>query len=219
MHFGKHVYVIALLSRQNYRSWPRRTIARLRLAGEVFLEAILRERAESSVLVAQISEARRIGRRRRLARRLRESERKFGVAFEHCAWGMALVSLKGDWVEVNPALVRILGYTKSELQACDFQSLTHPEDLARDLADLGRTLKGEIDFYELEKRYIHKEGRLIDASLTASLVRAPDGEPLYFVSQVMDLTDRKAAQFELARLRSQLAHMGRVRVTSQLSTR
>jgi PAS domain S-box-containing protein len=218
MHFGKRVYVIALLSRQHYRPWSRRTIARLRLAGEVFLEAILRHRAENSVLVAQVSEARRVGRRRRLLRRLRESERKFNVAFEHCALGMALVSLEGYWVEVNPALVRLLGYSKSELQASDFQTLTHPEDLARDLADLNRTLTGEIDHYELEKRYIHKAGRLVEASLTASLVRSPEGEPLYFISQVMDLTDRKAAQFELANLRSQLAHMGRVRVTSQLST-
>jgi PAS domain S-box-containing protein len=218
MHFGKRVYVIAFMSRQHYRPWSRRTIGRLRLAGEVFLEAILRQQAEHFPFAETLSQARRIVRRRRLARRLRESERKFGVTFEHCALGMALVSLEGHWVKVNPALVRILGYTKSELQARDFQTLTHPEDLPRDMADLRRTVAGEIDYYEMEKRYIHKEGRLVEASLTASLVRARDGEPLYFVSQVMDLTDRKATQLELARLRSQLAHMGRVRVTSQLST-
>ncbi|MEJ1963103.1 MAG: PAS domain S-box protein [Gammaproteobacteria bacterium] len=155
--------------------------------------------------------------RSRAARRLRESEERFRGAFEHSAIGIAIVSLQGRWLQGNPASCRILGYTEAELQSKCFQELTHPDDLAANLHDFERAMRGEIDHYELEKRYIHKNGRTVPALLTVSIVRDERGRPLYFVSQLQDLTDRKRAQTEIERLRVELKHFDRISLTGQLT--
>jgi PAS domain S-box-containing protein len=160
---------------------------------------------------------RNITERSRAARRLQESEERFRGAFEHSAIGMALVGPDGRWIRTNAANCAILGYSEAELLKMNFQELTHPEDLALNLRDFHRALRGEIDHYELEKRYIHKDGRAIPAFLTVSLVRDEQRQPLYFVSQLQDLTERKKAQIEIERLRSDLAHSGRLALTGQLT--
>ena len=73
----------------------------------------------------------------------------------------------------------------------DFQSVTHPDDLATDLAMLARVGRGEIDTYELEKRYIHASGRVIWIQLDVAVVRGAAGEPLYFIGQIQDITNRR----------------------------
>ncbi len=127
----------------------------------------------------------------------------FGTAFEEAAIGMALVSTEGRWLSVNRALCDILGYSAEELTRTSFQALTHPEDLAEDLLLVERTLRGEISSYQMEKRYVHKTGRLVWAQLSVTLVRNPDGTPRFFFSQVQDVTGRKEA--EAVRVRLQLA--------------
>ncbi|WP_179119229.1 PAS domain S-box protein [Massilia sp. KIM] len=122
--------------------------------------------------------------------------RHFSTAFAHSLVGMALVGLRGHWLDVNPALCHILGYTRAQLLGGTFQDLTHPEDLATDLGLMARTLAGEIESYHLEKRYRHADGRLVWAMLTVTLARDGDGRPECFVSQVIDLSAQKAAQEE-----------------------
>jgi PAS domain S-box-containing protein len=131
---------------------------------------------------------------------------------------MALVSLNGRFLQVNAALCRILGYSETELLATSFQQLTHPEDLAPNSVLTHRALTGEISHYELEKRYVHKDGRDVWALLTAALVRGISGEPLYFVSQVHDISERRLSQIELERARSELSHMSRVALVGELTT-
>jgi PAS domain S-box-containing protein len=155
--------------------------------------------------------------RRRAEARLRESEERFRAAFDHSAIGIALVALNGRWLHVNAALCRILGYDERTLRSVDFQSITHPEDREGNLALLRRALAGEIDHYELEKRYIHKDGRTISALLTASIVRDADGAPLYFVSQIQDMSERLQAQTQIDHLRAELAHVGRVNLLGHLT--
>jgi PAS domain S-box-containing protein len=140
----------------------------------------------------------------------REGEARFRAAFEGAAHGIALVSSEGRWLMVNRALCALLGYTEAEMLAADFQSLTHPDDLEADLALVRRTLAGEIDRYELEKRYLHKEGRVIPTLLTVSLVRDERGAPRYFVSQVIDLT-------RLRETESRLAEAQRLELVGQLT--
>lgn len=166
---------------------------------------------------AIVSIVRNVTARKRAARELRESEERFRGAFEHSGIGIALVSPEGRWLRVNPALCNIFGYSETELLATDFQSLTAPEDLATNMECLRRALAGEINYYELHKRYIHKDGHLISALLTVSLVRDVQGHPLYFVSQVLDLTEQTRAQLEIERLRLELAHSGRLALTGQLT--
>jgi diguanylate cyclase (GGDEF)-like protein/PAS domain S-box-containing protein len=120
----------------------------------------------------------------------------FECAFRHSAVGMALVDLDGRWVEVNEALCRILGYSHAELMAMDSRAITHRDDLDEDLACVSSLLSGTRDSYDLEKRCVHKDGRLVWVLLTASLVRNPDRTPLFFAAQMMDITGRKHAEFQ-----------------------
>lgn len=102
---------------------------------------------------------------------LRESEERFRATFEQAAVGIAHVELDGSWMRVNQRLCDILGYTREEILQLTFQDITHPEDLRLDLSYAQQLLQGEIENYSLEKRYIRKDGSIIWANLTASLVR------------------------------------------------
>ena len=128
---------------------------------------------------------------------LRVSERRFSGAFNTAPQGMAIVDLDGRWMEVNDALCRMLGYSREELLQLDFQPITHPDDLAKDLALLQQLLEGVIADYQLEKRYIDKRGNVLWILLSVSLVRDALGVPLHFVSQIQDITDRFEAEKRL----------------------
>lgn len=119
------------------------------------------------------------------------SEQKFKNVFNYLGTGLALVSVEGKWLDVNPVLSKILGYTPEELLAITFQDITYPEDLEKDLENLYKLVAGDIESYEIEKRYIHKNRNLVWALLTVSLVRNKDEAPLFFISQVTDITERK----------------------------
>lgn len=125
---------------------------------------------------------------------LLKSESLFRSVFEFSAIGMAVVSLKGDWLMVNEAISNFLGYTKEELRKKTFQALTYPEDLAKDLHYADKAKNGEIDSYSVEKRYIHKNGTLVWGNLNVSIVKDLQGKPLYFVSQIENITERIESQ-------------------------
>lgn len=130
----------------------------------------------------------------RISKALEESQAHFRTAFDHAVSGMALVAPDGRWLRVNRSLCEILGYTEKELLATDFQSLTHREDLGRDLAEVYRMLNDESLSCQLEKRYIHKLGHDVWAAASTSLVRDVEGHPLHFIFQVQDITERKRAE-------------------------
>jgi two-component system, sensor histidine kinase and response regulator len=129
-----------------------------------------------------------------------ESDERFRSAFDDAAIGMALVAPDGRWLEVNPALCQILGRAEEELLACDFQALTHPDDLEADLLHVQRTLDGHINVYQMEKRYFHKQGHIVWGLLSVSLVRDIGGRPLYFISQIQDISGRKQTEESLKML-------------------
>ncbi len=166
---------------------------------------------------AVVAVVRNVTERHRAASKLRDSEQQFRVAFTHSAIGMALVSLDGYFLQVNGTLCRMLGYAETELLSTKFQTLTVPEDLALDLAYVRKAIAGEISHFEIEKRYLHKDGRIIWALLTAALVRDTSDKPLYFVSQVHDISERRESQMEIERARLELAHMSRVSLVGQLT--
>lgn len=129
-----------------------------------------------------------------ISKALEESEAHFRTAFDYAVIGMALVSPEGRWLRVNPALCKIVGYSEEELLRTDFQSITHREDLGRDLAESYRMLAGEILTFQLEKRFIHKHGLEMWTSTSASLVRDAVGAPLHFIFQIQDIAERKRAE-------------------------
>jgi PAS domain S-box-containing protein len=166
---------------------------------------------------AMVSVIRDVTERLRAVRQLRESEERFRGVFTHSAIGISLTSPEGRWLQVNAALCAILGYTEAELLATTFQALTLPEDLEVNLGYVRRALAGEIDHFELLKRYIHKDGRAVSVLLTVSLIRDPSHRPLHFVSQMLDMSERTRAQQEVERLRVELAHSGRVALMGKLT--
>jgi PAS domain S-box-containing protein len=130
-------------------------------------------------------------RRREAEQVLRESEERFRAAYENAPIGMALVGLDGRFLNVNRSLCEIVGYSEKELLTKTFQDITYPEDLEPDLASARRLLQGEINAYQLEKRYRHKRGQLVSVLLTGSLVRDSQGGPLHFIAQIQDISARK----------------------------
>jgi len=135
---------------------------------------------------------------------LRQSEERFRGAFANTAIGMSLVSPEGRFLKTNAALCHFLGYSEAELLDCAFQDVSHPDDLAADLALARQTLEGAIDHYHLEKRFVTKQGEVVWGCLSVSLVRDSQGQPLYYVSQMQDINDRKQAEIQLQYLSERL---------------
>ena len=131
---------------------------------------------------------------------LRDIETRFRATFEQAAVGMAHVGLDGRWLAVNRRLCEIVGYSADELLALDFQSITHPDDLDEDLANVAALLAGKIETYAMEKRYVRKDRSVVWITLTVSLVRDAAGVPQYFISVVEDIEKRKRAEAAQAQL-------------------
>jgi diguanylate cyclase (GGDEF)-like protein/PAS domain S-box-containing protein len=125
---------------------------------------------------------------------LREMRDRFRSIFDHAPIGVAMVSLEGRYLQANRSLCEILGHTEEELQALTWQEITHPDDLAASSAYARRIVEGEFLKYHLEKRFLHADGHTVWASLSVSLVRDAEGVPLYFVSQIQDVTERKKVE-------------------------
>ncbi len=135
-----------------------------------------------------------ITRMRRVEEEGVEVDERFRSAFEHARVGMAVSDTRGRYVKVNRALCEILGYSEEELLAMDYQSVTHPDDLEESLSMSRQVLGGERDSFELQKRYVRKDGRVIYGQLNLSLVRDSGGRALYGTSQIQDVTGRTEAE-------------------------
>ena len=142
----------------------------------------------------------------------RESEDRFRALFNQATVGVAQVdSATGQFVRVNQRYADILGYSPQELVGMTFQSLTHPDDLAADLAHFRRLQSGDVPEYRLEKRYIHKDGHEVWGDLTVSSMWASGSAPGYHIAVVQDITARKRMEENLRaneqRLRSILERL------------
>ena len=124
----------------------------------------------------------------------RESEARYRGYFEQPLVGAAVTSPDMGWIDVNQAACDLLGYTHEELARLTWAELTHPDDLAADVAHFDRVIAGEIDAYRLEKRFIRKDGGVIDVDLSVQCRRAPDGAVDYFLALLLDITERKRAE-------------------------
>lgn len=138
-----------------------------------------------------------IKQRKKVEETLQASEERFRRYFELGLIGMAVTSLEKGWVHVNDRLCEILGYSRDELNALTWTEITHPDDLAIDVAQFDRVLSGESDGYSLEKRFIRKDAEVIDASIAVKCVRDAEGEIDYFLALVQDITDRKRAEMDM----------------------
>jgi diguanylate cyclase (GGDEF)-like protein/PAS domain S-box-containing protein len=125
------------------------------------------------------------------------SEERFRSAFDYAAIGMALVSVKGRWLQVNYSLCQLLGYTERELLATDFQAITHPEDRNNATVYVKRLLKGDMLTHQMEKRYLHKDGHPVWVLWSVSLAQDEQRGAAHLIFQIQDITDRKNAEQRL----------------------
>ena len=123
----------------------------------------------------------------------------FQQAFSQTAVGMLICDLEGYFLQVNDSYANLLGYANEELISLHFKDITHTDDLPLDLALAQTLLQGEIQRQPLEKRYIHKNGHVIWVLLSVSLTYDTLNRPLYFIGQIIDISERKQHALELQR--------------------
>ncbi|MDI1449051.1 PAS domain S-box protein [Polyangium sp. 6x1] len=128
---------------------------------------------------------------------LRNVEERLNRTIDDAPIGMAVVGLDGRFVRVNRVLCDIVGYGREELERMRFQDITHPEDLEIDLEQAARLIRGEIERYQLAKRYLRKTGEVVDVMLSASMVRDARGMPLHYISQIEDITEKRRIEDRL----------------------
>ena len=128
--------------------------------------------------------------------RLRE---RFQRAFEDAPIGMTVADLEGRFLDVNQALCAITGYTREELCARTFSSITHPDDVSADYAVMDALISGRLNSSTDEKRYLRPDGSVVWVTRSVTLVRDAIGRPLHFIDQIQDITDRRYER-ELRRL-------------------
>jgi PAS domain S-box-containing protein/putative nucleotidyltransferase with HDIG domain len=129
---------------------------------------------------------------------LRDSEQRFRAMFEQAAVGMAQVGTDGSWLKANDRFCEIVGYTHEELGALTFPDITYPADLPGSLHRRDRMLGGTTDSYEVEKRYVRKDGSIVWVDLADAAVRDEDGAARYFVTVIQDISKRRQAEQALA---------------------
>lgn len=144
--------------------------------------------------------------RRRAEEALRDSEERFRSAFRDAGVGMIIVSLEGRFLAVNPAFCKLLGYSEEELLSRTFESVTYPDDLnlLRQKVAEGLANKSIPTF---EKRYVRKDGQVRWGEITATLVRNARDEAQYFVTYVVDITERRRSERALRESESRFRHV------------
>jgi diguanylate cyclase (GGDEF)-like protein/PAS domain S-box-containing protein len=175
----------------------------VRLDGSVFpvRAEVMAARDEKGAVRYRIAWYDDLTERRAVERQAGLLQRDFRAAFHAAPHGVAIVGLDGRFLHLNQKLAEIIGYSVEELRDITFQQITHPEDLDADLTQVDALLAGEIDSYEMEKRYFTKQGHLIWVLLAVAIVREEDGSPRHFISQIQDISTRKRLEehtYELA---------------------
>ncbi|MFP4298069.1 MAG: PAS domain S-box protein [Spirulinaceae cyanobacterium] len=128
---------------------------------------------------------------------LQESEQKFRRIFEQAAIGLNRADLTGRYIQVNQKFCELMGYTEAELLQLTYRDITHPNDINLNLSWMKKLYRGEISHFSAEKRLICKSGAVKWINLTVSLVRDAQGQPLYDIGIIQDISDRKAAEARL----------------------
>ncbi|MBV9867940.1 MAG: PAS domain S-box protein [Abitibacteriaceae bacterium] len=125
---------------------------------------------------------------------LREREERFHKIFDEGPLGMAIVDLHSRVIQPNGQLMKMLGYTAQEFAGLSVEAITHPDDWRREEALVNQIFNGELASFTLEKRYLHKDGRVVWGNLTASLIHDSAGQPRYGIGMVQDISERKASE-------------------------
>jgi PAS domain S-box-containing protein len=165
-----------------------------------FLDITERQR-----MVAALAETQRLA---------REQEQRLAATYEHAAIGISEVAPDGRFLRVNEAICAITGRTREDLLSSLLYRYTHPDDTDADREGFRKQVGGELEFYSVEKRLVRPDGRAIWVSVRSSPVRSANGELLYVVRVVQDISERKIAERRQKLLIDELNH----RVKNTLAT-
>jgi PAS domain S-box-containing protein len=161
-------------------------------------------RNEAGEIISTSAIVRDITERKATEQALAASEALLEVAFENATIGMIMLSPDDQTLRVNHALCQMLGYLVDELRAISFWTLTHPDDVEAARACVARALAGDLATWELEERYIHRDGHIVWGKLNGTLARDANGSPQYFILQIQDITSRKETEEAFAKLLGEL---------------
>lgn len=194
---GMDLFAEMLAGQRGYYSVERRYV---RKSGEVFwtrltLSLVQDAAGRPAYLVGMVED---IDEQKRKSAALAESEARFRAMFEDSAVGMGLMSLDRVVLDANPAMCVMLGYTREELIGRSPAMVTHPEDFPASTAQFQQLLSGELNHYITERRYVRKNGETFWAQVSMSLVRDPNGNPLYLVGLINDIDAQKRSTERLA---------------------
>jgi len=128
---------------------------------------------------------------------LRRSEQHFRAYFEYSLIGLAATDCNRRWIEVNTTFCAMLGYTREEMLERSWADITHPQDLQANLSDWRTLVDGDAERCEFQKRYLHKDGHAVLASVVAQTVRRADGSLDYIVLLIKDITEHTRTEREL----------------------
>lgn len=160
-------------------------------------------------IVGALKVMRDITERRQVEQALRVSEEGFRNVFEHAPTGIAIGDMDGRFVQWNPAYCAMLGYTEEEFRRLHFPELVHPDDRAANLAAVKRLVAEDLSYFEIENRYVHKNGEPIWVHKFISLLHDHAGKPTYLVTFVTNVTERRRAKQELRDARQRLQRWNR----------
>ena len=152
-------------------------------------------RDDNGKAIRMIGAMQDITNKKKLEDELRKSEEQFKEAFEHSPVGMALVDIRGSYIEVNEKLCEILGYSNQEMKTLTFQEITYYEDLSSDLEYKNSLDLGEISNFSSEKRFIQKNKSIVWTHISVSMVKNSKNET-YYIVQMIDITKRKKIELQ-----------------------
>ena len=165
----------------------------------LYSKALVRKLEDKMLALEEINRAlgQEITERKRAEEAIRESEERFRTIFERSTVGKSLTAPDGKFLQINKAFADMVGYTIEEIQQINFEQITHPDNVAESQECVRILLAGEQTVYRFEKRYIHKSGDIVWVDLSTTLLRNGRRTPLYLISSIVDITERKQAEEQL----------------------